>query len=101
MELADTTTLLGYALGTALFLALRGRGFWPAYATSLVTAALAVVLIEIVAVEASLRVAGIIILPLLLFAAIRLSGLLVILPALHGALLGLARRRRSFTGPLP
>lgn len=94
-ELVGPITLAGYAIGVLVFLWMRPRGFWDAYVAAF-GAALAV---NGAAFALQLAVPPLVflwlMLYLLLFAAFRLSGLLVILPLLHGALAWLAGRRAA------
>lgn len=104
MEMVEATTLLGYGLGIALFLLLRRHGFWPAFAVAFPGVAALVALLQLVLFETSLELAHLVILPVLLFAAYRLAGLVVILPLLHASLLGIASsgaRRRGLAAAQP
>ncbi len=91
----EAITLAGYAAGILVFLALRGRGFWPAYAGGLGAALAANGLIFATQLPVTPLVFLWLMFYLLLFAAYRLSGLLAILPLLHLGLGWLARRRAA------
>lgn len=91
----EAITLAGYVAGVLVFLWLRPRGFAPAYVGGFAAALAVNGLIFATALAVPPLVFLWLMFYLLLFAAFRLSGLLLILPLLHLALGWLARRRAA------
>jgi hypothetical protein len=98
-EFPDIALAASYAACIGAFLALRGRhGFWAAYALGFAAAFALLLLAYAVLVWGPPAIVLFAMLYMAIFAVLRLTPLLILMPLLHGALLWRARRAAPPTG---